>query len=266
MSNIKSLITTDAARKQIAAALPSHMTVDRQVRVALTAINKTPKLAACNQSSFVEALMTCSELGLEPNGRHAHLIPYGDRCTLIIDYKGLIDLAYRSERIRSIYAAVVYDGDAFDYATCRHTPWAWLNPSERKAEPGARIGAFCVVEMINDATHRERMTIDEVEAIRQRSRASSSGPWVTDFDEMAKKTVFRRASKWIPQSSQLQRAIEVDDATSGFDRRTDRSVSNERDAADRAEVGASLTKRIEALHSTDVDDNDEGLDEQLDQG
>ena len=88
--SIKDLITTPAAKKQIAAALPEHMTVDRQVRVALTALNKTPKLAQCTQGSFVEALMTCSELGLEPNGRHAHLVPYGDRCTLIVDYKGLI--------------------------------------------------------------------------------------------------------------------------------------------------------------------------------
>tara|TARA_R110002051_G_scaffold24381_1_gene60597 strand:+ start:20313 stop:21083 length:771 start_codon:yes stop_codon:yes gene_type:complete len=211
--SIKDLITTPAAKKQIAAALPEHMTVDRQVRVALTALNKTPKLAQCTQGSFVEALMTCSELGLEPNGRHAHLVPYGDRCTLIVDYKGLIELAFRSGKVESIRADVVYSNDLFDYSTCEHLPNAWRDPEHRREERGEMIGAYCVVEMKNGARHRERMTTDEINGIKDRSRAGRSGPWVTDFHEMAKKTVFRRASKWIPQCSHLQNAFEADGDT-----------------------------------------------------
>ena len=123
--SIRELITTDGARQQIEAALPKHMTADRQIRVALTALNKTPKLKQCTSASFVDCLMTCSELGLEPNGRHAHLIPYGDKCTLIIDYKGLVLLAHQSGVVRDITTNVVYEGDLFDYSTTDHTPHEW---------------------------------------------------------------------------------------------------------------------------------------------
>lgn len=61
------------------------------------------------------------------------------------------------------------------------------------------------------------MTFDEIEAIRKRSKASSSGPWKTDWDEMAKKTVFRRASKWIQLSPHLDRALEHDWDTPDFE-------------------------------------------------
>ncbi len=55
------------------------------------------------------------------------------------------------------------------------------------------------------------MSIEDVEKIRSRSRSGNSGPWVTDFDEMAKKTVFRRHSKWLPLSPELRDKIEKDD-------------------------------------------------------
>ena len=209
--SIKELITTDAAKQQIAAALPDHMTADRQVRVALTALNKTPKLKNCSSSSFVECLMTCSELGLEPNGRHAHLIPYGDRCTLIIDYKGLVLLAHQSGAVRDIKADVIYSGDLFDYCTGSHTPWSWRDDLAKPKERGQFRGAFCVVEMLKGSRHYEVMTEEEINGIRDRSRAGKSGPWVTDFNEMAKKTVFRRASKWIPLTPHLLDAVSRDD-------------------------------------------------------
>ena len=56
------------------------------------------------------------------------------------------------------------------------------------------------------------MSKDEVDSIRKRSKSSGNGPWVTDYDEMAKKTVFRRLSKWLPQSPEMQKAFDIDDA------------------------------------------------------
>ena len=55
------------------------------------------------------------------------------------------------------------------------------------------------------------MTKGEIDAIRKRSRASGSGPWVTDYNEMAKKTVFRRLSKWLPLSAEIREVVEADD-------------------------------------------------------
>lgn len=208
---IRQHLMSDGLKAQIAAALPKHMSADRMARVALTTINKTPKLAQCTQESFFSALMTCSQLGLEPDGRLAHLIPYGNQCQLIIDYKGLVDLAYRSKEVLSIHADVIYEGDEFEYdlgQVKRHTPWAWRK--DKPEEKGKLLGAYCIVKMQGAEKH-EVMAVDEIEAIKKRSKSGTSGPWVTDFNEMAKKTVFKRASKWIPLSPEVRDAAAAED-------------------------------------------------------
>jgi recombination protein RecT len=58
---------------------------------------------------------------------------------------------------------------------------------------------------------REFMDVDQINAIRQRSRSGKSGPWVSDFDEMAKKTVVRRHSKRLPMSTDLDDLLRSDD-------------------------------------------------------
>jgi recombination protein RecT len=55
------------------------------------------------------------------------------------------------------------------------------------------------------------MTAAQVEAVRARSKAGRSGPWVTDWEEMARKTPLRRISKTLPRSEELSRAIEADE-------------------------------------------------------
>jgi recombination protein RecT len=209
MSDIKTMIRTDAAMKEITASLPAHVNPDRWARTVVTCINKNPKLASTSKASFLSAMMDCSELGLEPNGREAHLIPYGNTCQLIVDYKGLIKLAFQSGTVKSIHAGVVYENDSFDYAECEHLPHGWL-PEPKPPERGKCIGAFVIIENKDGSVHKERMTFDEIQNIKNRSRASKSGPWVTDWDEMAKKTVFRRAAKWIQLSPHLQTALEKD--------------------------------------------------------
>jgi recombination protein RecT len=206
-NDIRSLIESDAYKKQFAMALPKHIKPDRFIRVALTAMTKTPKLAQCTRESLLSALIDCSAIGLEPDGRKAHLIPYGDKCTLIVDYKGLVDIARRSGQIGDIHADVVCANDRFEYnfgtdAKLVHVP-AMNNR-------GTVIAAYSCVKLKDGSSSFEVMNIDEIEKIHTRSKAASSGPWVTDWNEMAKKTVFRRHSKWLPVSSEFQEAVERD--------------------------------------------------------
>lgn len=206
-TSVRGLISGDAFRKQVALALPRHLTPERFTRVALTAINRTPKLADCTRESLFQCLLDLSALGLEPDGRRAHLIPYGNTCTLIIDYKGLVELVMRSGEVSSIHADVVCEEDKFTYdlgEIKKHT----IN---FKAPRGLPYAAYCIVRMKDGTTKCEVMHRDEVEHIRNRSRAGKSGPWVTDWNEMAKKTVFRRCSKWLPFSPEIREAMEKDD-------------------------------------------------------
>ena len=206
-NDIKNLIMSDSAKKQFALSLPKHLSPDRFVRVALTAFNKTPKLLTCTKESLTECLMSCSELGLEPDGRRVHLIPYGNKCTLIIDYKGLVALARRSGEVADIHADVVCENDKFDYSfgtngNLEHRPAI--------ATKGKVIAAYSFVKLKDGSTSYEVMNKEEIDAIRKRSKAANNGPWVTDWNEMAKKTVFRRHSKWLPLSAEFRDAVDKD--------------------------------------------------------
>lgn len=204
---IRQLLEGDAFKGQIAKALPAHITPDRMIRVALTALTKTPKLGECDQTSLFNALLTCSQMGLEPDGRHAHLIPYGNQCQLIVDYKGLVDLAYRSGQVESIHADVVCEGDEF----VENMGQIEKHVIDRRKPRGSVYAVYARVTLKNGAVKCEVMSKDEIESVRNRSRAGQSGPWKTDWNEMAKKTVFRRASKWLPLSPEYRNAVNLDD-------------------------------------------------------
>lgn len=212
---IRDRLESQDFRAAVAKALPKHLTPDRFVRVACTCIMRTPKLAQCDQTSFFNALLTLSQLGIEPDGRRAHLIPFENRkrnvteVQLIIDYKGLVELVMRSGMVSNIHADIVCDADDFEF-----------DRGELKKhrinfrEPRGKIyAAYCIVRFKDGSEKCDVMTVDEIGATRSRSRAGQAGPWVTDWAEMAKKTVFRRLSKWLPLSPEFRDAIEVDEDT-----------------------------------------------------
>lgn len=203
--SIRGLINTDAVREQIARALPNHLTPDRFLRVATTAILKTPKLAECSQESFMKAMLDCSSLGLEPDGRRAHLIPYGKDCQLVIDYKGLIELAKRSGEVAKWQAMDVCENDVFQWkdGAVRHEI-DWRND---RGKPQCYYSHVVTKDGEHDF---EVMTIAEINAIRERSKAKNSGPWVTDPGEMSKKTVIRRHAKRMTLSPEFREAYEKD--------------------------------------------------------
>lgn len=190
---------------QIARALPKHLTPDRQIRIALTALTRTPKLAECTPASVCKALLDLSAMGLEPDGRRAHLIPYGKECTLVVDYKGLAELAMRSGLVSSIHADVVCENDFFEADTGR------VRHRVNYKEPRGKVyAAYCLIRFKDESEKAEVLSVEDVEAIRKRSRAGGAGPWVTDWNEMAKKTAARRAFKWVPLSPEIRDAVDKD--------------------------------------------------------
>jgi recombination protein RecT len=241
----RELIESGKFKDQIAAALPKHLTPDRFVRVLLTATIKTPKLAECTQSSVFKAIFDCAAMGLEPDGRRAHLIPYKDQCQLIIDYKGLAELAMRSGVVAYLHADVVREGDVFDYSMGElrsHVPHFLRRDDHKPEQSGKVFAAYALVRMKDGTAKAEVMSRDDIEAIRSRSRAGGSGPWQNDWNEMAKKTAFRRLSKWLPLSPEIRDAFDKDGDTpdplktakSVFDEGAGAALTELADAADAA--------------------------------
>lgn len=224
--DLRTLIEGPEFKEALGKALPRHLTPDRFIRVAITAMLRVPKLAQCSQATFLQALLQLSQYGLEPDGRRAHLIPYKNNkasekagrdvydCQLVIDYKGLAELVLRSGVVSYLHADVIREGDLFEYSRGelkQHVNHFLRTDAAKPKDAGKVIGAYAVARMKDGTEKVEVMSIDQLEGIRKRSKAGNDGPWVTDREEMQKKTVFRRLSKWLPLSSEVRDAADNDD-------------------------------------------------------
>lgn len=199
LAKIEQIVGSKEMQRQFRLALPKHFSAERFARIAITAITKTPKLLQCTKESLISCLLDLSQLGLEPDNRKAHLIPYGDKCTLIVDYKGLVELARRSKEISNIHADVVCANDLFEYSFGSSGA---LTHKPALKDRGDVIAAYSFVLLKDGSSSYEVMNKEEIELIHRRSKAADDGPWKTDWKEMAKKTVFRRHTKWLPVSSE----------------------------------------------------------------
>lgn len=198
-------------------ALPGVMTPERFTRIALSALNNTPKLQQCTPMSFIAALLNAAQLGLEPNTPlgQAYLIPYKNKgileCQFQIGYKGLIDLAYRSGQIQTIQAHCVYENDEFEYeyglnATLSHKPIA-----TDRGEPAFFYGMFKTINGGYGFSVMSRMEMEQFAATYSKAYDSEYSPWKTSFEDMAKKTVVKQALRYAPIKTEFQRALSTDE-------------------------------------------------------
>lgn len=192
----------------IAKALPSMIGKDRFIRAAHSAISGSEKLAACSQTSFIGALMNSAQLGLEPNTPlgQAYLIPYGNQCQFQIGYKGMLELARRAGVTVQVHE--IKQNDKFEYQyglnpDLKHTPVL--------GDRGDTIGYYCIWKAKDGAFGMEVASKSDIEKFAKvKSQSYKSGPWQTDFDAMAKKTVIKQALKYAPLSVELEAAINAD--------------------------------------------------------
>lgn len=205
-NEIRAFLEGNSLKDQVARVLPTHLKPERFIRVSITATTRNPKLLECTPASFFKCLLDLSALGLEPDGRRAHLIPYGKECTLIIDWKGLAELAMRSGIVSVLHADVVCENDVFDYDRGELK----THKVDYRKDRGAIYAVYALCKFKDGNEKCDVMSIAEVNAIRKRSRSGNNGPWVTDFNEMAKKTVFRRLSKWLPLSAEFRDALDTE--------------------------------------------------------
>lgn len=197
---------------EIKKALPENVKSERFRRIALTAFNGNAKLQQCDPTSFLAAMMQSAQLGLEPNTPlgQAYLIPYGRNVQFQVGYKGMLDLAHRTNQYKNIQANIVYEKDEFDIEY-------GLNPKLKhipnmKEDRGQAVGYYAVYNLINGGQGFEYMTRAEVERHAQKfSKTYKNGPWQTDFDEMAKKTVLKKVLKYAPMSTELQEVTAIDE-------------------------------------------------------
>lgn len=202
---------------EIKKALPSVITPERFTRMVLSALSTTPKLGACTPKSFLGAMMSAAQLGLEPNTPlgQAYLIPYKnkgvDEVQFQIGYKGLIDLAYRSGEVSLVQAHIVYENDVFE---CEFGLEPKLIHKPADKDRGNPIKVYAMFKTKNEGYGFEVMSMDDVRRHAEKySKAYNYGssPWQTNFEEMAKKTVLKKVLKYAPLKSDFVRGIVQDE-------------------------------------------------------
>lgn len=187
------------------------------VSALTSATDRNAKIKNCSPSSIITSMMACIMLDLVPEtGQQlAYLIPYGNILQFQIGYKGLIELAYRSGMVLSINAELVFPEDEFDFnlGTNRgimHRP----NMSIDRTNFGGITQVYATAELKDGGTVFEVMSISELEKIRATVKAKSTdAPWKTWPEQMAKKTVIKRLTKYMPQSktdNRIHEAVRID--------------------------------------------------------
>jgi recombination protein RecT len=217
MSNQKTVVgLLEQMKSEIARCLPKHLTPERMARIAITELRKTPKLQECDPMSFIAAIMQASQLGLEPGIMGScYLIPFNNNqtgkveCTFMPGYRGFLDLARRSGQIVSLVARAVYANDEFRYEFGLKEDL--IHRPAMQGDRGELVAVYAVA-ILKDGGHQfDVMSKKDVDAIRNQSKSKNNGPWVTHYDEMAKKTVLRKLFKWLPCSVEMQKAVSLDE-------------------------------------------------------
>lgn len=206
---VMSVISSPAFHTQLGLALGSNNKAQWFARTITTEVQKNPKLKECSALSFANSVLLAAQMKLEIGEvlGQVYLIPYGNTCKLIVGYRGLVQLAYRSSRIKDIHADVVYENDEFEFTqgenkTLIHKP--------KLGNRGDRIIAFYAYARLKDGGF-EHVVLEtkEVDAIKNTSK--SQNVWKDHYVEMGKKTAIRRLFKVLPVDSAVIKAMSAED-------------------------------------------------------
>jgi recombination protein RecT len=243
----------------IAALEGTGMSAARFKRMAFTAWNSNPKLQTCTPQSFLAALITSAQLGLEPNTPlgHAYIIPYKNKATFQTGYRGDVILLWRSGEVKSITTGTVYEKDEFDF---QYGTNAYLHHKPYRGKGKGRITDYYAhIQFTNGGEIFYVMSAEEVDDVRKKfskSAGSSDSPWKTNYEAMAWKTVLRRAAKLGPLSAEVHRQLAADG--------TIRSVVS-KDLLDTQpdKETYEINEDYEQTEVTVIDDGTEGMDSEV---
>lgn len=224
----------EKSAKELGKALPEHMRPERLVRIALTCVRLNPDLAACTPASFLGALFTAAQIGIEPVAGRAYLLPFNNsrkignewktvkEAQFVLGYKGVAELFYRHEKAVELSWSEVCEKDDFEY---EYGTDAFLKHIPANKDRGQVIAYYVVAKLQNGGKPFMVMSKDDcMEHGRKHSKTFdkktsefyASSPWATNQDAMCLKTVLIQLAKLLPLSVEVQRAIEADESSRDY--------------------------------------------------
>lgn len=253
----------DVLRKQlsnlpeIASNLPSTISPDKFRNVVVTAANLSPDLLNADRRSLLGACVKCAADGLVPDGREAALVIMGGKVSYMPMVAGVLKRARNSGEIASLIAQVVHERDRFVWRPCDAEAPVEHETPPLTEERGKPIGAYAIARLKDGSVVAEVMNHAEIEKVRNVSRSKGNGPWVQWWDQMARKTVIRRLSKYLPMdAAPMEALLRRDDAVG--------APQGDADAGPIIIDGEATTSRLDAMETAFSDEPREVVGEIVD--
>lgn len=228
------------------AALPSHISVEKFIRVAQTAILSNAKLLQANRTALFAACTQAAQDGLLPDGQEAALVPYGDDVQYQPMIKGICKKARNSGEIKVIDAVDVYSGDDYDAWTDETGPH--FKHKKNYGERGQYVLTYAYAVLKDGGIFFEEVHADDMAKIQKQSRGKNT-PWTGPFaSEMRRKSALRRLLKYrVPTSTDLDFTLAVNDDPADFEEpktepepAVEKAVDNPKDATKPNNLAAAL--------------------------
>ncbi len=209
---------------QLQAVMPKGFTPERLTQLAIATYKQIPDLKECSVQSMLSCCLKCAEIGLEPNDimGNAYILPYNNRKTgrkeaqFILGKNGMLELVRRSGQVKTVRTQCVYEGDDFEYwedETGVHFSFKPNLDADHSAKNLKLVYLSCHLK--DGGFVFLQMSKKEVDEVKDRSKASKFGPWVSDYAAMAEKTVIRRAFNrgLLPRSVEVAKVVTDDEST-----------------------------------------------------
>ena len=163
------------------------------------------KIATSNPTSAQNAIINVAAIGitLNPASKLAYLVPRDGGVCLDISYMGLLHIAQQAGSILWGQCKLVHANDTYESNGLDKAP---THKYQAFGERGSIIGGYCTVKTPDGDYLTEEMSLADIKKVAATSKAKK-GPWQTFWEEMARKTIVKRASKYWPKIDRLDRAI-----------------------------------------------------------
>lgn len=216
----------------------NKVSLAREITFAIQAMEANPYLLKTEGIEKVLTNIVLSGLSLNPVLKYAYLVPRKIKtvmtCCVDPSYMGLCKILTDTGSVVGISATIVYEKEVFSLdikqgmgGYAKHKAYMGFE------KPGKPIACYSIAILPNGMQHVELLRPWEWESIKARSESvktyntkkgageyAAIPTWITDEEEMIRKTCLKKHYKYLPKTEQAvvaATAIDLDNQANGID-------------------------------------------------
>ena len=207
----------DQVIPKMAEVVPKGVSAERIAKMVNIHMQSNPKLLDCSMGSVATVLMECARLGMGPDRTTGlvYLIPRSGQLTVQVGYKGLMKMAMRDGKVRSIDGNVFYRSEIESGKFKAHLCPARIDHEwSIDVDKSELVGAYARAVLNSGESIQVILDKADLEARKKKSvGGGKSGPWKDDFKAMARKSAIKAllTSGMVPLSTDDVIALDESD-------------------------------------------------------